>query len=295
MAQDPASIDCLPLKIEVTWDVDERVMRWDGKMDQAKFTLIEDYGVYLLLLYDSGKRKKLTSCMINGPSPEAEEFINANFVKVQGCILGCKGPSSNCREYDIPAQELVVTVIKAAIVDEDGFVQCGFGASWDERGDVCNAGLHTSHLSLDSKQIIPKGYYVRPGLHVVETGNFDLKASGKNALSYDDFAKLWEVGEIVKYFSEKYPSPGSFGGHKTDQNLRLAWPDFEFRECVECYLLPEIGEGKSKIAPYQQAFRSKSFMAFISGNMLPIRDGAMVKKDWKEFGTSCTITLKKVD
>ncbi len=36
-------------------------------------------------------------------------------------------------------------------------------------------------------------------------------------------------------------------------------------------------------------------MAFISGYVLPIRDGAMVKKDWKEFGASCTITLKKVD
>ncbi|HEX9902784.1 MAG TPA: hypothetical protein VGB72_07975, partial [Acidobacteriota bacterium] len=58
-------------------------------------------------------------------------------------------------------------------------------------------------------------------------------------------------------------------GFVEGQNLRLAWPDFKFRECVECFLHPEIGEGKSKIAPYQQAFRSKSFMAFISGNVLP--------------------------
>jgi len=222
MAGDPNSIDCLPLKIEITWDVDERVFRASGMTDQVKFTLVEEYGAYLYLLYDSGKRKKLISMAISGPEPEVERFINARFVKIQGRILGCRDlGGSNCREYDIPAQELAVTVIKAATVDEDGDVQCGFSASWDEMGDVREAGLNTSQLSLAFEQIIPKDYYVYPKLlHVVETGRFGLKADAEKALSYDDFAKLWEVGELVKYFSEKYQSPGSIAGHKIDQYAR---------------------------------------------------------------------------
>jgi len=217
MASDPAHLDCQPVRISVSWDIEERISGADGRADWVRFTLTEEYPGYIMFDYESGSRKKLNSLWIKGPSPASPGSIQVDIPKLQGSISGWKeaNPVSGSqarKSFPLPGG----ASITVASVDEDGLASCGFETRWNAFDDSAQAGLSSSDLNL-AGAAVPAPYSRRPEFKTLDHYSARLEASGNTAFTDHEILKGLKDGSLAKIFSDKQQGPGSFGGLRTDQ------------------------------------------------------------------------------
>jgi len=205
---DPKLCDCLPLKIKVVWEEEEKAANLLGRTEWYKLTRIEKYHAYLLLTYESRKKKQLVALDILGPAPEENGLISCGLEDFQGSMTGeyagwINNPSQRYKEF--PFDDIFAMSITPQYENPPRSYTCQFNATWNRMINRPEVQIDHCLEKLDLIRIMPESF--NPVGGGIFTGMGDLRsqitASGPKALTYDEIMGGIKNGLVIKYFSEK--------------------------------------------------------------------------------------------
>jgi hypothetical protein len=191
---------CIPVKMRLTWEIEERAIRTDEWPTAiVTYTLEENYPGYLQFVYDPVVPSRIVAYYLFGPSPQKDDKISAKITKGNATGLIAEA-------YGVP------TLYKTfSMVGADHFtlgVDClsqgvSFGYSGASTSSVAqlDGGISGSYIGLSTAGVIEKPYRLATRIELATTGSL---RSVQGVIGIDELQEGLRTGRLVKDFNADY-------------------------------------------------------------------------------------------
>lgn len=187
---DMSWVKCVPLKISLTWDIDERYTLQHGPRyeNRARYTLEESYPGYLRIEYDQKEGNKINGFYIGGSSPQRLGRVKASLSKVSATFHVYTAPS--VLEGVVSTNDPSDFTVHKGTDLPDAHIAISNNVAWGSR----SVNIQSSNI-IPSKKLVK--YPVAGILETLEGGTLNVSVGD---LSVEDMQRGLREGKLVKEF-----------------------------------------------------------------------------------------------
>jgi hypothetical protein len=189
-------VSCVPLHINLNWEVEERWIRTDKwPTGIVTYTLEENYPGYLQLIYDQKTRRKLEHFTIDSPSPQKDDRIGARITRGQANGLLAEA-------YGTPNEYKTVGTNDPThfLVESDSLSQ-GVTFNWDKQTGALKGYISSSSVKIPGDRVVKKPFHLRYG---VPKGVATINMPVKIEITPEELEKGLKQGTLTKTFPLNY-------------------------------------------------------------------------------------------
>lgn len=212
---DSSYMSCVPLTVEVRWDVQE-VFHHHGGLgtSRANYSLIDKYPAYLELVYKSAKSTEVSSFHIQAPAPCCPGSVETELERGDVVLITCNTSGRGCKPF---ASNDTLYFKLEKVTDT------AMGLKWDEN-EGAYANFHSSRIQFNS-DAVTEPYRAVNGLEVLDSVSNNIDFHGEPGFTPADIARLVKDGEVQEVFTDKQDIlnvglPVS-GGHTVKATVKL--------------------------------------------------------------------------
>jgi hypothetical protein len=205
---DPWYLECHPVQIEVTWDMNHVFTRGRGfPADRVKLRLRERFQGYLELDSNQLKRGELQGFQIQAPAPCCPGGVDAELEDISADLLVCDNWGEHCKS---------VSLVDPLLFEVTPKTNNFFGFTWNASGQA-SGGFGGSRIRL-RPQAVQKPLSARQGADIASGSTLRIKVYNEDSLTYDELAQALKDGEYTKVFRSRNegPVPGTSERDMTD-------------------------------------------------------------------------------
>lgn len=193
MGADSSYIRCVPLTVEVLWEVQEIYHHPAGLgTSRANYSIRDKYTASLELVYKSPESKELASFQIMAPAPCCPGSVETSIESADVVLVVCLPDSRKCKLFT-SNDPLHFSLEKP----EDTTL----GLTWNE-DEGAHANFHSSRVQFKSAAA-PKPYETIGGLEVLDSETHSIDVWGEPGFTPEDIDRLIRDGQFQEVFTDK--------------------------------------------------------------------------------------------
>jgi hypothetical protein len=193
MGYDSSYIRCVPLTVEVLWEVQEVFHHHAGLgTSRANYSLRDTYTAFLQLTYKSAKSKELQSFQIQAPAPCCPGSVETALESADVVLIVCNQSGRGCKPF-ASSDSLHFTLEKPT--------DTAMGLTWDE-SEGAHANVNSSRVQFNSKAV-PEPYRAINGVEVLDGESHTIDVRGTPGFTPEDIDRLIKDGQVQEVFTDK--------------------------------------------------------------------------------------------
>ena len=199
--RNPFSRECQPVRIELSWEVEESFRHWGPfGTSRARLKLEEKYNGYLKVVRDQQHGGRVKLFELGGPAPccpgQVEHFLS----NIQGSFLICRLDGSNCKMFVV--KDPLKFVVDHPIKHVNSLVQGPFYFTWNDfsdlgrrpEGHIVSSGIYLY------EELIKEPYYNHSEILLPDGTLFEVEAKGNAAYTWEEINAGIAEGTLTKAF-----------------------------------------------------------------------------------------------